>query len=72
MIKNIYPILYKNLSNQLHRVDGPAAIYKHGKYWYFNGVLHRPDGPAIELSCGKKLWFINGKRLCMNVDDEKE
>jgi hypothetical protein len=26
------------------------------------GLLHREDGPALELTDGRKEWFIKGKR----------
>jgi len=55
---------WRNGSDQLHRIDGPAVEYNSGtKYWYVNGQLHRIDGPAIEWSDGTKSWYVNGKRI---------
>ena len=25
-------------------------------------ILHREDGPAVEWACGRKVWYLNGKR----------
>jgi len=33
------------------------------KVWSLNGNLHREDGPAIEISNGRKEWYLNGKQL---------
>jgi len=55
-----FEIPYKNL----HRLDGPAAIYQNGrKEWWQNGKLHRIDGPAVEWKNGSKYWYINDKEL---------
>jgi hypothetical protein len=52
---------YKEGTNQLHRLDGPARITAIGDlYWYINGVLHREDGPAKETHKGGTSWYING------------
>jgi len=55
---------------QLHRLDGPAVIYKDGeKWWYLHGVRHRDDGPAIIFSPEdsdaerEEIWFNNGKEI---------
>ena len=54
---------YKEGTDVLHRVGGPAAEYKDGrKSWCRNGKLHREDGPAIERADGSKSWWLNGKR----------
>ena len=54
---------YRNKSNQLHRLDGPALEYSNGdKKWYIDGKRHRLDGPAIEFSDGTKSWFVEGKQ----------
>lgn len=54
-----------NQQGQLHRVDGPAMVYKsygfdaptgtNVSYWYQNGKLHRADGPAKE-SVEEEIW----------------
>ena len=37
---------YRNYAGQLHRVYGPAIIYKCGTQWWFqHGQRHRTDGP---------------------------
>lgn len=51
----------------LHRIDGPAVIYKNGKSeWWQEGLLHRVDGPAIEHcfpSTDEPLYYINGRHI---------
>jgi hypothetical protein len=52
----------RNGNGELHRDDGPAAIYPDGRqYWYRNGDLHREDGPAVIYSNGTHKWHRNGK-----------
>jgi hypothetical protein len=47
----------------IHRVDGPAIIWRDGATeWYLNGKNHRVGGPAFEGVSGYKAWIINGKR----------
>ena len=33
---------------KFHRMDGPAIISTHHRWWYKNGELYREDGPAFE------------------------
>lgn len=51
-----------DLSERLHRKDGPAFVYSNGaKKWFIHGELHRIDGPAEEFVLPQnKFWFING------------
>jgi len=59
---------YRDLKNQLHRVNGPAIEWKNGtKFWFKEGGYHRIDGPAIEWSNGYKYWCILNEFL-----EEKE
>jgi hypothetical protein len=53
---------YKSWHKQgiLHRENGPALICKKCCVYYFEGKKHRDDGPAIELSDGRKKWFVYG------------
>lgn len=54
---------YRNLSGQLHRLDGPAVINPNQcELWVFKGKLHRTDGPVIEQNDGWSCWYQNGKR----------
>jgi hypothetical protein len=47
----------------LHRLDGPAIIWKDGhQEWYVEGKLHRLDGPAIIWKDGHQEWFVEGFR----------
>jgi len=49
------------LNNQLHRLDGPAVIYKNGnEAWYQNGLLHREGGPARTIGDSYKEYAVNG------------
>ena len=51
-----------NISNKLHRLEGPAIEYISGtKHWCQNDQRHRLDGPAAEFSDGSKVWAIKGK-----------
>ena len=57
-----------NSYDELHREDGPAAIWYEGtKQWFRDGLLHRQDGPAIiyspmfqQLRKTKIRWFLKG------------
>jgi len=52
---------YKN--GQLHREDGPAAIWDDGtQEWLKDRQLHREDGPAVIYPDGTQAWYKNGKR----------
>lgn len=52
---------YRNQSEQVHRVHGPAIIYETGGcVWYLNSRIHRTGGPAVEYSDGSKEWFHHG------------
>lgn len=47
---------------ELHRVDGPARIFKNGdQVWWLNDQLHRVGGPAITLVNGLQEWLEHGK-----------
>ena len=53
---------WRNEAGDLHREDGPAVIYPHGRReWWRNGRRHRDDGPAIECCDGTKAWYRNGQ-----------
>ena len=53
-----------NEMGQLHRLDGPALIYKDGaKIWLQNDKYHRDDGPARLWRNGSEEWYIHGKRI---------
>lgn len=49
-------------NNKLHRLDGPARIFKGGEEWFKEGKLHRLDGPALILNKGTLvfMWWIEG------------
>ena len=54
---------YYNDAGQLHRVDGPAVVWRDGgKEWYQNGLRHREDGPAVVWKSGHTEWWLNGKK----------
>jgi len=53
----------------LHRVDGPAIIFKSGTNWWIqNGELHRENGPAIVSKKSVEYW-INGHKA--NTEEKK-
>ena len=57
-------ITYYNNKGELHRDDGPAAIYPNGtEFWLKNGSLHRDDGPAVIRADGSKEYFLNGEEV---------
>ena len=50
------------LNGQLHRIGGPAVVYKEGtEEWRQYDKLHRDDGPAFTQR-GYKAWWIRGER----------
>ena len=58
---NDYATVYRNHLGQLHRIHGPAVIWRGGsKHWYQNGHLHRIHGPAVIYSEGDVYWYQNG------------
>lgn len=47
------------VNGDLHREDGPAALWDTGsKTWYYNGLRHRLDGPAYECCTGNKKYYL--------------
>lgn len=53
---------WHNAKGQLHRLDGPAAIYTQGKReWFINGRRHREDGPAVILTDGRTKFFLHDR-----------
>ena len=60
------------LNGKLHREDGPACEYAHGrKEWWLNGQRHREDGPAIEDTDGYREWFLDGVKYSEEEFEEK-
>lgn len=51
--------------SELHRLDGPAKIDKHGsETWYNKGYLHRIGGPAHINRCNdEQEWWIMGQEI---------
>jgi len=67
MIEVIKEVTYGNTfylikeTEELHREDGPAAIYSDGdEEWYIKGLLHREDGPAVIYRNDGVRWWLNG------------
>ena len=55
-------IEWRDRHGQLHRDDGPAAIWPNGNQaWYQHGQLHRDDGPAIIRPDGNQVWYQHGE-----------
>lgn len=52
--------IHNSYYGNLHRLNGPAAIYWHGivEYWV-DGNLHRTDGPAVIDSDGNKEYWVD-------------
>jgi len=59
-----------NVDGFYHKESDPALELPSGKWWYINGLLHREDGPAVEYADGRKIWYLNGKRI--NCSTQKE
>ena len=54
---------FKEGTNILHRVDGPAFIGVHGdQCWYLEGLRHRDGGPAVIRVDGEETWYQHGQR----------
>lgn len=58
--------------NHLHREDGPAIDNSNINMWYINGLPHRVDGPAITWHTGEKWWYVNGKYIACQSQEEFE
>ena len=60
----LYRKEWKDKKGYLHRLNGPAVIYKDGDmHWYRHGRYHRDDGPAwLWPSEGIEEWYKDGKR----------
>ena len=57
-------IVYRNHLGQIHRIHGPAVIYKAGGHqWVQNHKLHRTDGPAVTYRNGERRWYIRGREV---------
>lgn len=57
-------IRYYNSEKQLHRVYGPAIIWRDGtQEWWQHGHLHRDGYPAVIYADGSREWWICGKRI---------
>lgn len=59
-------------------LDGPVVwkttseISKRIYLWYSDGVLHRLDGPAIVFPDGRLTWWVDGKQIPVNTQEEFE
>ena len=57
------------VNDQLHRLDGPAAIYENGtQTWWVNGQRHRVEGPAVIYENGYQAWWVHGKSITNEVE----
>ena len=55
--------VYRNSNSQIHRIHGPAIIFKYGtEEWWLNGLRHREDGPAM-TTFGDYGWFLHGVHI---------
>lgn len=47
-----------------------APMHMHARTWLTmgtTGYFHRVNGPAIESSDGSKEWWINGRRISLEL-----
>lgn len=57
-------IEYYNHNNLLHRLDGPAIIWKDGtQKWYYLGEVHSIAGPAVIKNDGTVEYWIRNNKL---------
>ena len=64
VVDELGTIRYLNSEGQLHRVHGPAVIYKDGrKRWFQMGEIEI-RGPAAIYSDGTEIWYENGWPQC--------
>lgn len=58
-------IRYFNNLGQLHRLDGPAILWKDASYyWVKNGEYHRIGGPTIfDKDDNRYEWYVNEKHI---------
>ena len=55
---------YRNDNGNLHREDGPAAVWRDGSaQWWIDGKRHRLDGPAVVQVNGINYWYLDGDSL---------
>jgi hypothetical protein len=50
--------------------DGLTINYLGDKCWYLHGNLHREDGPAIEYANGTKYWYLDGKPVNVQTQEQ--
>ena len=64
----------RDANNNLYWHDGIYSFVQYyatgNKYWYIDNNLHREDGPAVELGDGTKYWFLNGKYIICNSQEQ--
>ena len=67
-VQNVNDDFYWYKNGLLHRLDGPAVIFKDGGYeWRIRGILHRSNNePAVSYANGHKEWYIYGKLHNLN------
>ncbi len=54
---------------ELHRDDGPAAVYPDGSQeWHQHNKLHRLDGPAVIHPDGAEWWWLRGHNITDKVE----
>lgn len=73
LIINYAGIEYCFIKNGLDHRDNnlPSVKYENGsEKYYYNGDLHRIDGPAKINHDGTKCYYIHGKRISLNSDEE--
>ena len=61
------------INGNTHRDGGPAKIWSNGdKEWFQHGKVHREDGPALEYPGRFNQWWIKGKHIPVNSQEEFE
>ena len=64
VVDELGTIRYLNSEGQLHRVHGPAVIYKDGaEYWFQDGLRHSTYGPAVIYADGISFWYLHGDSM---------
>ena len=73
-VKEDDEFIFWYLNGKQHREAGPATHTSNNEYreWYRFGQLHRLDGPAIISPYGGERWFIEGKEVPCESQEEFE
>jgi hypothetical protein len=60
--KELEHVIEHKVDDELHKVNGPACIWKYGDYsgWALFGKNHRYYGPAATAIGNNERWWLHG------------